>query len=810
MSAFEIIESDGDEYVSHSLLADEFVEARDYQVDLSERALQSSSLVALPTGTGKTIVSLLVTAERLLETKGMTLFLAPTKPLAEQQYEFYSQALDIAEEEMVLLTSDTHRPVDRVEVWEEERSVVFATPQIVENDIISDRVNLDAITYITFDECHRATGDYAYTFIAEKYWMDASNPLVTGLSASPGSDKDSILQICRNLGLTNVEVLTEDDDSLKEYIHTVDTDVVKIDMDDEILEMRSLLQDYFKTILKEVKDAGYINTASKTTSNKKLRQAQGRISSAIDKGKSDAYKCMSLIAEAMKLQQAIKVLDTQGVGSFTSYMDGVMEEANSSDGSKASARLASNPKVREAVDLAESYDSVHPKKSMLRALAIDSLTSGGQVLLFTEYRDTAEDLTDFFNSHDNISAHKFVGQSNKANSSGMTQKEQKQVVEEFRDGTYDILIATSIAEEGLDIPEVDLVVFYEPVASPLRKIQRAGRTGRQMAGEVKILVGKGTMDEGMYYASKNKEDSMETDMRNLAEMADEINAELAENQEYLQEHGETIPEEDESGGETDDGETEDMTTLADFEDETESEESTEEEEVVETVEVESDDDTLETVFDSRELSSNVAKKLSKDSEVSIREETLEVGDYIVSDRCAIERKEIDDFLDTLTGGDRSLFEQIGDMVSAYPKSILLIEGNVEELYASRNIHPNAIRGALSSVVLDYGVSVIHTSDEHHTAQMIKQFASREQEDSETVVDPHGSKQTATLMEQQEYIVSSFKFIGPITAQKLLEHFGTILDIITADQEALQDVENVGPEKAKKMYETVRAEYAQSE
>jgi len=809
MSVFDTIETDEGDFVSHSLLKDEFVEHRGYQVDLADKALSRSSLVALPTGTGKTIVSLLVTAERLLETKGMALFLAPTKPLAEQQYEFYSEALDIADEEMVLLTSDTHRPVDRVDVWENERSVVFATPQIVENDIISDRVNLDAITHLTFDECHRATGDYAYTFIAEKYWMDASDPLVTGLSASPGSDKESILNICRNLGITNVEVLTEDDESLREYIHTVDKDVVKIDMDDEILEMRELLQDYFKTILKEVKDAGYINTASKTTSNKKLRQAQGRLSSAIDKGESDAYKCMSLIAEAMKLQQAIKVLDTQGVGSFISYINGVIEEANSSDGSKAASRLVSNPKVTCAVDLAEEYSSIHPKKSMLRALAIDSLADDGQILIFTEYRDTAEDLTDFFNNHDNISAHKFVGQSNKANSSGMSQKEQKNVVDEFRDGKYDILVATSIAEEGLDIPEVDLVVFYEPVASPLRKIQRAGRTGRQMAGEVKILVGKGTMDEGMYYASKNKEDSMENDMNSLSEMASEINDKLSENQSHLQEHGETISRDDETDDSGDDSE-EEMTTLADFEDE-DSSDDTEDNDIDADITVDESTDKLQIVFDSRELSSNVAKILSKDGDVEIREETLEVGDYIVSDTCAIERKEIGDFLDTLTGGDRSLFEQIGDMVSAYLNSILIIEGSVEELYSSRNIHPNAIRGALSSVALDYGVSIIHTEDEHNTAQMIKQFADREQDDDEeTVVDPHGNKKTTTLIEQQEYIVSSFEFIGPITAQKLLENFRTILDIMNADKEELQDVENVGPEKAKRMYNTIRAEYAPGE
>lgn len=805
MSAFETTTVDGTEYVSHSLLKNEFIEARDYQTELAERAVGESSLVALPTGTGKTVVSLLVTAERLLEARGMTLFLAPTKPLAEQQYEFYKEALDIADEEIVLLTSDTHRPVDRVEVWEQEKSVVFATPQIVENDIISDRVNLDAITYLTVDECHKATGDYAYTFIAEKYWMEASNPLVTGLSASPGSSKDDILQICKNLGLTNVEVLTEDDEELQEYLHTVDTDVVKIDMDEELLEMRELLQEYFKKILKEVKEAGYINTASKTTSNKKLRQAQGRISSAIDKGESDAYKCMSLIAEAMKLQQAIKVLDTQGVESFLSYMKGVMEEAESSDGSKASARLASNPKVKEAVDLAEEYDQVHPKKSMLRALTIDSLTSGGQVLIFTEYRDTAEDLTDFFNDHDNINAHKFVGQQNKKNSSGMTQNQQQEVIQQFRDGEYDILVATSIAEEGLDIPEVDLVVFYEPVASPLRKIQRAGRTGRAKAGAVKILVGKGTMDEGMYYASKNKEESMETDMRNLASMQDEINAELSDNQSHLQEHGETkTEEEDEQEDETEEPEDE-MVTLDDFD--TSEEEAEEEAEDVENVEISATDDDIEIVFDSRELSSNVAKNLSKDDDVSIREETLEVGDYIVSDTTAIERKEIDDFLDTLTGGDRSLFEQVRDMVNAYPNSVLIIEGDVDELYTKRNIHPNAIRGALSSVILDYGVSVVHTPDEHHTGKMITQFAKREQEDEETVVDPHGSKETATLTEQQEYIVSSFNFIGPITAQKLLEHFGTILDVMNAEKDGLQEVDGVGEKTAEKIYSTVREGYA---
>lgn len=807
MSVFETTTVDGEEYVEHSLLVDEFVEARSYQVMLAERALEESSLVALPTGTGKTIVSLLVTAERLLETRGTTVFLAPTKPLAEQQYEFYQEALDIADEQTVLLTSDTHRPDDRVEIWEDGRSVIFATPQIVENDMISNRVNLDEITYVTFDECHNATGDYAYTFIAEKYWKGAENPLVTGLSASPGSNEDEILNICKNLGITNVEVLTEDDDELQEYIHEVDKEAVKIDLDDDLLEIQELLQERLKEILREVKDAGYINTASKSVSNGQLRKAQGKIQKGIDKNESEAYKCMSLIAEALKLQEALSRAISQGADGFLQYMETVKDEAKSSGGSKASSRLVSAPQVKDAIRIAEEYDSVHPKKSMLRAISIDTLVDDGQILVFTGNRDTAEELTEFYNDHDKINAHKFVGQKNTDTSTGMTQAEQKEVIEEFSAGEYDVLVATSIAEEGLDIPEVDLVVFFEPVGNPLQTIQRAGRTGRQTAGAVRILVSRKTQEEGIYYASKHKEDSMETDMDKLAQMQDELNAELSENQEYLEEHGRTKAEveDDTEEQESSSG----VTTLDDF-DETGDSESSDDESNGEDTESSpvsvTDEDLVEVVFDSRELSSSVVKTLSKDDSVSIREETLEVGDYIVSNSCAVERKSIDDFLDTLTGGDRSLFEQVRDLVNAYPNSIVLIEGDVEKLYSKRDIHPNAIRAALTSVMLDYGASVVHTPDEHHTARMIAQLAKREQEEKDTVVDPHGSKQATTLTEQQEYIVSSFQFIGPITAQKLLEHFESILAIMNAEEDELQEVENVGPEKATQLYDTVRAEY----
>src|SRR6056297_2318826 len=187
------------QYVDHELLVPEFIERRMYQLQLAGSAKDRDTLVCLPTGLGKTTVSLLVTAERLQDVGGKSLFLAPTKPLVEQQAEFYRDALTIPDDEIVVVTGEG-RPDDRAALWDDS-TVVIATPQVVENDLVGNRISLSDVTHITFDECHRATGDYAYNYIAERYHQDAQQPLVTGMSASPGDDEESILEVCQNLGL---------------------------------------------------------------------------------------------------------------------------------------------------------------------------------------------------------------------------------------------------------------------------------------------------------------------------------------------------------------------------------------------------------------------------------------------------------------------------------------------------------------------------------------------------------------------------------------------------------------------------------
>jgi Fanconi anemia group M protein len=753
-------------YIDHELLADGVVEHRMYQLQLSSAALAEPSLVVLPTGAGKTTVALLVTAARLNRQGGKSLFLAPTKPLVEQHAGFYREALSVPDEEVRVFTGDV-RPDDRADEWD-DATVVIATPQVVENDLIAGRISLDDVTHLTFDECHRATGDYAYNYIADKYATQADSPLVTGMTASPGSDKDEILTVCENIGVSNVEILTEDDPSLAEYTHDTDVDWKEVDVPDDVLTARDLLNDVVKDRMERLSRLGVVEETRPDVSMKKLLAARGDIQEMMDAGESAGYTAMSVHAEVMKLRHAVEIVETQGVETLVSYFEKLENEARSSGGSKAVKRLMGESKVQEAREIAEEYEGVHPKMDVLRSLVFDELSSGddARVIVFTEYRDTASTLVEFLDAGDARPV-RFVGQTNKDGDEGLTQKQQGEVLDSFRDGEHNVLVATSVAEEGLDIPEVDLVVFYEPVPSEIRAIQRRGRTGRKRAGRVVVLLAKDTRDEAYFWSARRKEDRMEREINELKGVEEEINDELDDSQKSLGEF------EKESDGEAN-------------------------------KEYEGDEtDAVEVIADQRETKSKVVRELDT-SDISVELETLEVGDYVLSDRVAVERKSVEDFIDTLTGG-RSLFDQIGDLSSSYSRPLLVLEGERQKLY-STGVHPNAVRGALASVVVDYGVPVLFTDDEDETAETLAVVARREQEEDDREARVHGEKSSATLTEQQEYVVSSIADVGPVTARALLEEFGSVEAVMTATEDELQDAEGVGEKTARRIREVVGTEY----
>ncbi|MFC6770289.1 DEAD/DEAH box helicase, partial [Halorubrum pallidum] len=506
--------------IDRSLLVDDFLQRRRYQLELADSAAADHTLVCLPTGLGKTTVSLLVTAERLHEVGGKALFLAPTKPLVQQHAEFYRDALSIPDDEIVVFTGDV-RPDDRAAVWEDAR-IVIATPQVVENDLVGNRISLSDVSHCTFDECHRATGDYAYVYIAERYHADAANPLVTGMSASPGGDTEEIETVCENLGLRNVEVMTEDDADVDEYTHDTDVSWERVTLPDEVLSIRDALNEVITDRLEKLKRLGVTNTTNPDLSQRDLNEMRGKLKQMMDNDQSDGYKGMSTHAEVMKLRRAVELVETQSVESVRRYFERQREAARSSGASKASQRMVADPKVREAMRKAESFDGLHPKFSKARILLAETLgiNEGERAILFTESRDTAEALVEFLSA--SFDVRKFVGQGDKEGSDGMSQKQQQETLDAFKDGAFEVLVSTSVAEEGLDVPEVDLVCFYEPVPTAIRSIQRKGRTGRQAEGKVVVLMADDTRDEAFFWISRRREKKMASQLSDLKEATDDI------------------------------------------------------------------------------------------------------------------------------------------------------------------------------------------------------------------------------------------------------------------------------------------------
>ncbi len=791
--------TDEQAHVEHPLLTDGVIERRRYQMRLADTADDAHTLVCLPTGLGKTTVSLLVTARRLHAVGGRSLLLAPTKPLVQQHADFYREALSIPGDDMVVFTGEVS-PDDRAALWEDAR-IVVATPQVVENDLVGGRVSLSAVTHLTFDECHRATGDYAYNYIAERYHADADRPLVTGMSASPGGDEDAIRQVCENLGIETVEVMTEEDADVAEYTHETDVEWETVELPDAVAEIRDGINEVIRDRLTRLKELGVCSTTQPDLSQKQLNEVRGRLQELIDNGDSDGFEGMSIHAEVMKLRQAVTLVETQSVEAVERYFERQRQAARSSGASKADQRLVSEPRVREAMRRAEKHDGLHPKYSRTRRLVAETLGihDGERVIVFTESRDTAEALTDFLGQH--FAVRRFVGQGDRQGSDGMTQREQQDTLESFRDGEFEVLVSTSVAEEGLDVPEVDLVLFYEPVPTAIRSIQRKGRTGRQTEGRVVVLMAEDTRDEAYFWISRRRENEMEEELRALKGVADELDAELS--QRGLEEFADGTAETGADDGTPDAGRAE----LTDFAGEVDAEAESEDGDEAETegnVASAGTDDGVEVVVDQRELESSIARDLSLRDGVETRLETLAVGDYVLSDRVVVERKAVSDFLDTLVGGDRSMFEQVGDMARHYARPVVLLEG--EGLYTERDVHPNAIRGALASLAVDFDASVLRTRDEDGTAELLRTVAEREQSVADREVSVHGEKQSRTLAEQQEYVVSSIADVGPVTARALLAHFGTVEAVMTARHDDLLQVDGVGEVTADRLREVIGSEY----
>ncbi|RLI76022.1 Hef nuclease, partial [Archaeoglobales archaeon] len=243
------------EHITHPLIKEKKIERRNYQIAIAATALMKNTLVIIPTGLGKTVVALLVIASRLLNKDGKALILAPTKPLVEQHASFFRENLKLNPEEIVALSGEI-KPEKREELWGKAK-LIISTPQVIENDLIAGRISLKDVIHLTFDEAHRAVGNYPYVFIAKEYLKQSKNPLILAITASPGSDIERIREVIENLTIEEIEIRTEYSKDVKPYIHEKKMEWVKVEMPKELKETKEAFEKALELRFKKLEKLGF-------------------------------------------------------------------------------------------------------------------------------------------------------------------------------------------------------------------------------------------------------------------------------------------------------------------------------------------------------------------------------------------------------------------------------------------------------------------------------------------------------------------------------------------------------------------------
>ena len=728
------------------------MEEREYQLAIASRALDGHTMVVLPTGLGKTAIAVLVAASRLLNHQGKVLVLAPTKPLVEQHLRFFRQFLLLSSKEkenaFLMFTGET--PIAERQVLWRAGQVIFATPQVIKNDLIAGRYGLEEVTLLVVDECHRAVGNYAYSFIAQRYLTSAKNPLLLAMTASPGGERARVEEVCEALGIQAVETRVESDPDVRPYIYERDIQYISVDLPRSLSVGLEMLQKLVEARLRTLARMNFSVPKRQNLTMRALNGIQMQIQERIRNRDKSAYNAASVHAEIMKLRHAITLIESQGSESLKRYLEKLAQEGFAQDGSRASKRLAQDPQFQQLLQASREWrEEHHPKLGITLSLIKAQLAAQpeSRSIIFASFRDTVQNLAQALRA-EGIPAERFIGQATKDTDKGFSQKQQLEILDRFRKGDLKVLIATSVGEEGLDVPSTDLVIFFEAVPSEIRSIQRKGRTGRSRRGRIIVLVTRGTSDEAYRYVSQSRERAMLSEIKSMGDRV--------------------LPAPGVGTAQTR------ISTFI--------------------------PDGPAITVDDRETSSRVAEVLSElGARITLRR--LEQGDYAIGDRIIVERKTAQDFLSTLI--ERDLFGQLTMLAAAAPRPVIIIEGS--DLFSTRDIHPNAIRGTLAAISVDMGIPVLFTKDGGETANMLYLLAKRETEHPSTT-KLHPYKSYRSLRDQQEYMVASLPGIGLKNARVLLSHFGSIAGLVTANEEELTAVPGIGEKTARAVREILHRPY----
>ncbi|CAF0833400.1 unnamed protein product [Rotaria sordida] len=500
-------------------------EKRDYQYKIVSIALFQNTLVVLPTGLGKTFIAAVVMFNycRWYPT-GKIIFTAPTKPLVAQQMDACAKVMGIRKSEMCEMTGGVS-PEERKRLWLEKR-VFFLTPQTLNNDLVKSTCPWSKIRCLIVDEAHRALGQHAYCQVVQELCKNGEEFRVLGLSATPGNNVEAVQNVINNLKISHIEMLTDDSPDIKKYSFDKIIDKIVVGPNQLMQNLRQCILNILRPPVETLHRLGilyqkspeYITSGSIILTMKRV--AKDKPANLNDKQYQEA-KCALFFA--ISFYHALDELEKHGLQSVYNFFKKKLTE----DKRNSSLHLT----FRNNTGLSEIYTELqnlfdlsqvsaeqrcktslliaHPKLSKLRECVVEHFqtfertktkaTDQTRVIIFSEKRDSVREITELLEQdRPLIKPMSFIGQAASHAGEGINQKLQKKVVSDFRAGGYNVLVATSIGEEGLDIGSVDLIICFDALKSPIRLVQRMGRTGRARQGRIVLLMTEGK-EERTYY-----------------------------------------------------------------------------------------------------------------------------------------------------------------------------------------------------------------------------------------------------------------------------------------------------------------------
>jgi len=629
------------------------------------------------------------------------------------------------------------------------------------------------------------------------------NSRFIALTASPGTAKEDILEVCRNLFIEAIESRPKNDPEIKKYIQDVDLERIEVPLPLEFEEILKTITSLGEQELSYLRNKDITQKRFHTFYKGELLKIKKDLSRNFRANYLEIMACNRL----MYIHILKEALESQGIPSAYTLITNWREK-----NSKSIKGLFNLSEFREMVDKIELLNKqgvIHPKLLFLLEILDQADLVNSRILVFCNLRATCYAISKALKQR-GISALAFVGQG-RGSKGGLSQKKQLAILDAFRRDEFPVLVSTSVLEEGLDVDECNLVIFYEGTPSAIRKIQRSGRTGRKKKGRVIILTTHHSGDTAAHFVSNARERAM----NNLLGDIDWLNKELKKPQKDTR-----IFAPNENGTEDDNNYNENeiiqdnvsIDSHVDLGDKLNSfrfaiedvkkwkdEESKQNNQMKENRKKQTKiEDSVKIIVDSREKNSKILFYLKKEG-IDLDFKQLDCGDYILSDRVAIEYKKGEDLLSSIIDG--RLFEQLGHLTNSYQIPILLIEG-----FPTGGIHPEAIAGALSSFMIDFGVNIIQTQNSEESATILKRIAIREQKTKKRKAFIRKAMKLSNPNENAIQVISSYPGINRTLASRLLETFGSISNVINATIDELKEVDGLGPKKSEKMVNLSRQEF----